>query len=178
MRVPPAWRQPSRHLRRRPRPAVWTLTVPAIGVSAKVITLGGARTGDLAVPPLADVFDTGWYKFTAAPGTAGNSVIAGHVDTYRGPAVFYDLYLLRPGDPVYVGLGAHDRQRYIVRWVKEVSKANFPMAEVFGQTTAHRLWLITCGGSFDYATRHYLDNIIVAAGQPAPKSAARQRRQP
>ena len=152
--------------------------MPAIGVSARVISLGGSPTGGLAVPSLADVFDTGWYKFTALPGTAGNSVIAGHVDTYRGPAVFYNLYLLRPGEPIYVGIGAHNRQQYTVRWVKEVPKADFPMAEVFGRTTAHRLWLITCGGSFDYATRHYLDNIIVAAGQPAPRSAARQRRQP
>jgi hypothetical protein len=25
------------------------------------------------------------------------------------------------------------------------------------------LWLITCGGSFDFSTRHYLNNTVVLA---------------
>jgi hypothetical protein len=30
------------------------------------------------------------------------------------------------------------------------------------------LWLITCGGAFDYETRHYLDNIVVSATWDPP----------
>jgi hypothetical protein len=31
------------------------------------------------------------------------------------------------------------------------------------------LWLITCGGAFDYETGHYLDNIVVSATWDPPK---------
>jgi LPXTG-site transpeptidase (sortase) family protein len=106
----------------------------------------------------------GWYDFTAIPGTAGNSVIVGHVDTVSGPGVFYNLYLLRPGDAIFVTLGTPARrERYTVTWVREVPKSKFPGQAVFGLTQKRQLRLITCGGNFDYQTRHYLDNIIVGA---------------
>ena len=79
-----------------------------------------------------------------------------------GPAVFYNLYQLRPGDPVYVDTGG-TRQRFDVTWISELPKSRFPVNRVFGATREHMLWLITCGGAFDYKTRHYLDNIVVSA---------------
>jgi hypothetical protein len=84
------------------------------------------------------------------------------VDTFIGPAVFYNLYQLRPGDRVYVDAGGA-RQRFDVNWVRELPKPSFPVNQVFGSTGKHRLWLITCGGAFDYKTGHYLDNIVVSA---------------
>jgi len=99
------------------------------------------------------------------PGQPGNAVLVGHVDTYLGPAVFYDLYLLRPGEPIYVTLGRHHYARYFVRSVRELPKTSFPTTDIFGDTHARRLWVITCGGDFDYATHHYLDNIIVSASR-------------
>jgi len=142
----------------------WRLAVPAIGVSAPVVSLGGHRSGPLEVPSLGSAWDVGWYRFSAAPGHQGNAVLVGHVDTYLGPAVFYDLYQLRRGDRIYLTAnGGHRSVRYVVRWVREVSKRRFPTGLVFGHTRAPRLWLITCGGAFDYATRSYEDNIIVSA---------------
>jgi LPXTG-site transpeptidase (sortase) family protein len=141
------------------------------------MTLGGPRgtagVGGLAlpVPPLARAArDAGWYNFTAVPGAAGNAVIVGHVDTYVGPAVFYNLYRLRPGDPVYVDAGG-TRRRFDVTSVREMPKPSFPVNQVFGRTKRHMLWLITCGGAFDDETRHYLDNIVVSAtlAQPPKK---------
>jgi LPXTG-site transpeptidase (sortase) family protein len=154
--------------------------IPAIGVAARVLTLSGSGVKDsagvalLPVPPLTDATDAGWYKFTSDPGNLGNAVIVGHVDTYVGPGVFYNLYLLRPGNAIYVGTGP-TKQRFRVTSVREVHKAGFPVNQVFGATNMHRLWLITCGGPFDYKTRHYLDNIIVSATwQPAQKSSAKK----
>ena len=121
----------------------------------------------LSVPSLAQARQAAWYSFSAIPGHPGNSVLVGHVDTYTGPAVFYNLYRLEPGDPIYVSTGA-GRLRFAVRRVAEVPKPLFPVNQVFGETAARRLWIITCGGPFDYATRHYVDNIIVSASyQPA-----------
>jgi hypothetical protein len=76
--------------------------------------------------------------------------------------VFYNLYQLRPGDSVYVDANGV-RQRFDVASVRELSKPNFPVNQVFGGTTRHMLWLITCGGAFDYKTGHYLSNIFVSA---------------
>jgi len=160
-----------RSLRQRP----WVVEIPAIGVAADLMTLGDTDGAMLSVPPLAQAAtEAGWYQFTSVPGSAGNSVIVGHVDTYVGPAVFYNLYQLRPGDDVYVDSGT-SKERFAVRWVREVAKVRFPVQRVFGSTGKHQLWLITCGGAFDYQTGHYLDNIIVlAVWQPTVKHRAKR----
>ena len=41
-----------------------------------------------------------------SPGQNGPSVIAGHVDSFTGPAVFFNLKSLNPGDRVTVGLSS------------------------------------------------------------------------
>jgi LPXTG-site transpeptidase (sortase) family protein len=182
IRNPRAVRQPSAHRAARRPPArrpgkaarPWTVAIPSIGVDTNVMALGGPYGGagldglSLPVPPLAKAAsEAGWYKFTAVPGAAGNAVIVGHVDTYVGPAVFYNLYQLRPGDSVYVDANGA-RRRFEVTSVRELPKPNFPVNQVFGGTTRHMLWLITCGGAFDYKTGHYLSNIVVSAAWVPP----------
>jgi LPXTG-site transpeptidase (sortase) family protein len=157
----------------------WTIKIPSIAMAARLVTLGLRLTTAsqdgllLPVPSLAEAAsEAGWYQFTVVPGAAGNAVIAGHVDTYAGPGVFYNLYRLRPGDAVYVTAGGA-RQRFDVTSVRELPKSSFPVNQVFGATGKHRLWLITCGGDFDNETGHYLDNIVVsAAWDPARKANA------
>ena len=158
----------------RARAPAWQVVIPSIGVAAELATLGDPDGPVLPVPPLAEAAtEAGWYRFTSVPGSVGNSVIVGHVDTYVGPAVFYDLYRLRPGDPIYITTGS-GTERFGVRWIRELPKAQFPVNQVFGSTGQHQLWLITCGGAFDYQTGHYLDNIIVsAAWQPPAKRVLR-----
>jgi sortase (surface protein transpeptidase) len=143
------------------RPLDWRLSIPTIGVSAPVIRLGGPPTGAIAVPSFSEVWDVGWYRYGVVPGEQGNALLLGHVDTYMGPAVFYDLYELRPGDIVYVTLGHDGTRRFEVHWVKEVLKTHFPASRVFGGAEGRHLWLVTCGGQFDYVTRSYLSNIVV-----------------
>jgi sortase (surface protein transpeptidase) len=153
------------------------LTIPEIGVSASVIRLGGPRTGALAVPSFAQVWDVGWYRYGAVPGNRGNALLLGHVDTYQGPAVFYDLYELRPGDIVEVTLGRGDTRQFTVRWVKEILKTQFPASRVLGGAAGRHLWLVTCGGQFDYVTRSYLSNILVytTLAQRPPRLHHRRR---
>jgi hypothetical protein len=158
-----------------PRPLDWTLSIPAIGVAAPVIRLGGPPTGAISVPSFSQVWDVGWYRYGVVPGAQGNALLLGHVDTYIGPAVFYDLYALRPGDPVYVTLGPGDTRQFRVHWVKEVLKNQFPARRVLGGAAGRHLWLVTCGGQFDYATRHYLSNIIVYTTLVQPRHGPRPR---
>ena len=154
-----SWFFPHRH-------KTWQILIPRIGVGASVVALNLPRdTNLLPVPPLSEAWQVGWYRFSARPGRRGSAVFVGHVDTYRGPAVFYNLYQLRRGDHIYIDTSAHNEVRYTVHWVRELSKSHFPARQIFGHTRARRLWLITCGGAFDYATRSYVDNIIVSAGK-------------
>jgi len=158
-------RGPRRIAASRPVRHLWTVRIPSIGLNATVIVLGSPASVNLPVPPLSAASQVGWYNFSSVPGQPGNAVLAGHVDTYLGPAVFYNLYLLRPGKPIYIRLGTHGYTRYSVTSIRELPKADFPADQIFGTTNARRLWLITCGGSFDYGTHRYLDNIVVSASQ-------------
>ncbi|HMD95564.1 MAG TPA: sortase, partial [Trebonia sp.] len=79
--------------------------IPSIGVHSSLLHLGVNANGSLEVPSLATSADeAAWYKYSATPGQIGASVIEGHVDSYHGPAVFFRLGALRPGDPIDVRL--------------------------------------------------------------------------
>ena len=77
------------------------LTIPRIGVRAdNIVDLGLADDGTIEVPQ--DSSAPGWFTPGPSPGQLGPAVIAGHVDSTTGPAVFYRLGELRPGDRVQV----------------------------------------------------------------------------
>jgi LPXTG-site transpeptidase (sortase) family protein len=136
------------------------IAVPSVGIDAPIVNLARNPDGTMQVPSDFDV--AGWYDLGPAPGEPGPAVIVGHVDSYRGPAVFWHLSELRAGDLVEV-TSAHGTETFEVVRVHSVAKDAFPTTEVFGPTQARELWLITCGGSFDYSTGHYLDNTVVLA---------------
>ena len=106
---------------------------------------------------------TGWYTGRPAPGELGPSIIVGHVDSKKGPAVFYELRNLEVGDLIEV-----DRSDGLIAWFKVreveiVDKLAFPTDKVYGTTAGPELRLITCGGSFDSDARSYRGNVIVFA---------------
>jgi sortase (surface protein transpeptidase) len=137
------------------------LTIPAIGVKASIINLGLNRNGTLQVPGTTTV--AGWYTGSPRPGATGAAVIAGHVDSYTGPGIFYWLRKLRPGERIYVRRADGTLAVFTVTKVQLVAKDDFPTAAVYGPVPDAELRLITCGGTFDYATRHYLSNVVVYA---------------
>lgn len=140
--------------------------IPAIGVDAEVVHLGTTAEGALDVP--SDPGVTGWWADGVRPGRHGPAVIAGHVDWTDGPAVFFRLGELRPGDVVEVeGRDGH-RLTFTVVEILEVPKEEFPTATVYGPTERPTLRLITCGGPFDRAGGHYLHNVVVTAEWSPP----------
>ena len=138
-----------------------SLTVPAIGVKTSIIHLGLEANGSLQVPSTTAV--AGWYTESPRPGAVGSAVIAGHVDSYKGPGVFYWLRNLKPGDKVYVKRADGSVAVFNVNSVQSYPKAAFPTSIVYGGTPDAELRLITCGGTFDSSTGHYLSNIIAYA---------------
>jgi LPXTG-site transpeptidase (sortase) family protein len=120
----------------------------------------------------------GWYTGSPRPGETGAAVIAGHIDSYAGPGVFYRLKDLKPGDLLYVRRGHGTLAVFKVTAVRMFPKARFPTAAVYGPVPDAQLRLITCGGTFDPTTGHYLSNVIVFASlQPALHPQGIPRRQ-
>jgi sortase (surface protein transpeptidase) len=148
-------------------PAV--VRVPAIGLDAPVGRLGLNPDGTLQVP--TDWGQVGWYQGGTAPGAVGPAVLVGHYDSTSGPAVFYRLGALLPGDRVEVASAAGATVAFTVDRVENVAKSTFPTDRVYGPVGRAELRLITCSGAFDHGRHHYLDNLIVYAhavdGSPA-----------
>ena len=139
------------------------LAIPAIGVRTPLERLGRTPQGTLQVP--TSTTEAGWYTGSPRPGEIGSSIVAGHIDSTGGPAVFFRLRLLRPGDLVYVRRS--DRTLVVFRVYSErtYAKSGFPTERVYGPTPDAELHLITCGGVFDQATGSYLSNVVVYASQ-------------
>lgn len=145
------------------------LDIPRIGVHTSLIRLGLNPDGTVEVPPLESDAPAGWYGNSAIPGEIGAAVILGHVDSARdGPAVFYRLGKLRPGDAISVGRADGTVARFTVAEVAQYPKSRFPTRLAYGPTAYPALRLITCGGSFDRIHRSYRDNIIVSASPQTP----------
>ena len=138
-----------------------SLTIPAIGVRTKLVHLGLNSNGTLQVPASTAV--AGWYTGSPRPGATGAAVIAGHVDSRTALGVFYWLRTLRPGDRVYVKRADGTLAVFTVTSVRTYAKDQFPTAAVYGPVPDAELRLITCGGTFDWSTGHYLSNVVVFA---------------
>jgi Sortase domain len=139
---------------------VW-LTVPAIGVRTRLVDLGLNRNHTLQVPTSTTV--AGWFTGSPRPGAIGPAVIAGHVDSRTGPAIFFWLRTLRPGERIYVGRADGTMAVFTVTSVRMYSKDEFPTAAVYGPVPDAELRLITCGGIFDGSLGSYLSNVVVFA---------------
>jgi Sortase domain len=171
----------------RPRPPVTTnpgtvsevqgagamLVIPALKVRAPVVATG-AVNGSMTIP--GDIHTVGWYDGTDVsggtttsahmpwPGQPGVSLLAGHVDwAGEGPGALYYIGQLVPGDPIEV-IGSNQKTTHwrVSQAPIVVSKSDLP-SDLFDESGPPQLALVTCGGPFDAATGHYLDNVIVWA---------------
>ena len=143
------------------------LSIPAIHVDASVMAVGQTAQG-LMDAPVSQAVNSPywthvfWYSPGAAPGQAGNAVIAGHVDRVGGdPAVFWYLKDLAVGDDIYVTTIQGQRLHFVVEravaYPATVS-SNAVLNAVFGPSSVHHLNLITCSGVW---TGHGYDQRLV-----------------
>ena len=137
------------------------LRIAAIGVNAAVQPLGLLADGTLQPPSGWQA--AGWYDGGVTPGDVGPAVIAGHVDSNFGPAVFYRLRRLRPGDLTVVQRRDGRLLTFVVDSLAAYPKVAFPTAAVYGPTPLPTLRLVTCTGDFDWHAHTYLDNLVVTA---------------
>ena len=119
--------------------------------------------GTLEVPPDGPGAPAGWYTGSPAPGQLGPAVLLGHVNaTDGGPGVFADLRSLKAGDLIEVAREDGSTGTFAVERGEQYGKDAFPTLEVYGNTDAAELRLITCDG-YDPATGKFDDNYVVYA---------------
>ena len=104
---------------------------------------------------------TAWFQHGVRPGMTGNAVIAGHLDSRSGPAVFFDLDELRPGDEIEITTGAGELLTFRVDRLESFVAESAPRYEIFGPSTQPRLNLITCNGTFDSTAGAYNERLVV-----------------
>lgn len=137
------------------------IEIPSIGVRSELSQLGLDETGAMEAP---SNFDTaGWFSLGPEPGQPGPAVIAGHVDSRDGPAVFHRLHELAAGDEVIVHRADGTEIRFTVTGARSHPKTAFPTEAVYGPVPGSELRLITCGGEFDTSRRQYRENLVVYA---------------
>jgi hypothetical protein len=135
------------------------LSIPSLGISVPLTQLGLTASGAVQIPTNFAI--PGWYDEGYAPGQIGSAAILGHVDSTKGPGVFYRIVGMKVGQRVKVTLTDHQQLTFAVIGVRQYAKNEFPNRLVYGPKAYSALNLVTCGGVFDPTSHHYLSNIVV-----------------
>ncbi len=146
---PPATPPPVRAIGGPPplRESHYRMVIKKVDVDAAVVTYGLDANQVPQVP--LNKYDVAWYDFSAAPGTGGNAVFAGHV-TWSGQAVFYHLDALAPGDQIALKGDDGAELLYTVSEVYLVDPSDRSALSVMSATSTDMMTIITCGGTFFY----------------------------
>jgi sortase A len=150
-----------------PLPAARQSFVPAPLVIEKLhvlapIEVKGVDTHDQMVAPDRPT-DAAWYNFTARPGSGSNAVFSRHRDFAKvGPAIFWHLDQLAPGDVIDVVSPQHTQISYRVTRSWSYAVNAIPMAQVLAPDRADEVTLITCFGKYTPATG-YSERLVVRA---------------
>jgi len=138
------------------------LIIPRIELDTTFVPpLGLNEDQTVSVPDSYE--EVGWYVHGASPGEIGPSVILGHVDSYEGPAIFFELGKLQVGDEVFVERGDGTTATFVVTGSERVSQNNFPTLKVYGPINHAGLRLVTCTGIYNHGSLRYSHNLIVYA---------------
>ncbi|WP_067130142.1 class F sortase [Microtetraspora malaysiensis] len=147
------------------------LIIPKIGVSAPIKSVGTDKSGAIETPPINNHNLVGWYRGGPTAGEPGPAVMLGHKDTTTRSAVFTRLHELRHGDTIEVVRMDGTVAIFTVGGVEQANKQTFPTDRVYGSQDNAELRLITCGGSYNRNTGHYVDNVIVYATMTSTRYA-------
>jgi len=136
------------------------LEIPSIGLkSSNFVDLEVGKDGTLEVPGSAE--EVGFYTGGPTPGQLGPAVLGAHVDSEKGPGIFYSLGAVKPGAKIHIAREDGSRVTFVVRKVAVYPKDDFPTEAVYGgDVVGAEIRLVTCGGTFD-RIKHYLDNVVV-----------------
>ncbi|MDG5471724.1 class F sortase [Jeotgalibacillus sp. ET6] len=135
------------------------VSIPSLEIEADIIQVGIEEDGAMEVPE--NVNEVGWFEPGTKPGGVGNSVLAGHVDSYEGPAIFFELRNLTEGDEIIVTGEEGEPLTFVVTSMESYPADGAPLQEIFGPSDSRNLNLITCTGPFDRESGQYPDRLVV-----------------
>jgi LPXTG-site transpeptidase (sortase) family protein len=132
--------------------------IPALKIDTNVESVG-LRAGAMDVP--SNIWDLGWLNTGAKPGEVGNAVLAGHKDSTRGTAVFWDLHNLAVGDKIYVSDKDGNELTFQVKAKESYFTKDAPLERIFGTTMGKQLNLIGCDGTFIPSIHTYDKRMVI-----------------
>lgn len=135
------------------------LWIPSVGLKAQVEPVGLLENGQLEVPVSSEV--VGVFVDGVLPGQQGNALMAGHVDNYKGPAIFYPLKKVKPGDPVVLSDKEGKYLVFSVIAVESYPTTDAPLDKIFGDTDIEQLNLITCTGAYNRKKGEHEKRLVV-----------------
>ncbi|MEV0967090.1 class F sortase [Microtetraspora glauca] len=148
------------------------LIVPRLGINAPIKSVGTDKSGAIETPPISNHNLVGWYRGGPTAGEPGPAVMLGHKDTTTRSAVFTRLHEIQYGDTIEVVRMDGTVAVFTVGGVEQANKQTFPTDRVYGSRENAELRLITCGGSYNRNTGHYVDNVIVYATMTSTRLAS------
>jgi hypothetical protein len=143
-----------------PRVQPTGLVIDDLNLIGDVREVGLRPDGALEVPGADEI---GWYRYGAAPGYEGATVLAAHVSWNGDLGPFLKLGDLEPGARVEVQLDDGSERIYEVIERTMYDKDALPRERIWRNTGPETLVLITCGGDFNPEISRYQQNIVVYA---------------
>ncbi len=135
------------------------ISIPAISVDAPIISTGLNEQKQMVVPD--NGYEVAWFEPGRSPGAQGNAVLAGHVDDYTGPAVFFDLKELQPGDEIEITGLSGEILVFEVEKIESYPADDAPIREIFGPSNDKRLNVLTCTGLYNHETQDHEERLAV-----------------
>jgi hypothetical protein len=135
------------------------VAIQSVSTDAAVVPVAVAADGSLVLPESSVV---GWWIGGAQPGDSrGTAFLAGHVDAADGSkGALYGLTSVRRGDIIRITTATANPSYRIVA-LQNYPRQHLPR-HLFDRRGAHRLVLVTCGGTYD-PRRGYSSNVVAYA---------------
>ncbi|MDN7242145.1 class F sortase [Planococcus sp. N028] len=137
------------------------IEIPSIGVKASVEQTGILENGEMGVPE--DVNEVGWFEPGYKTGEKGHAVLAGHVDSLTGPAIFYNLEKVKAGEKVTIKDADGREMVFEVKEISSYETDEAPIEEIFGKSEQRMINLITCTGDFNRKIGSHEERLVVSA---------------
>ena len=135
--------------------------IPSIGVAASIQATGILENGEMGVPD--EVEEVGWFEPGYKAGAKGHAVLAGHVDSLTGPAVFYDLKKVAIGETVKLKDADGREMVFEVKEIASYETNRAPVGKIFGPSPKRMINLITCTGDYNRKIGSHEKRLVVSA---------------
>ncbi len=136
-----------------------TIEIPSLNINTNIEQVGRLENGQMGVPKGLDT--VGWFSDGVKPGSPGNAVMAGHVDSKSGPAVFYKLEDLEDGDEVIVKDQDGKTLTFEVTDKEKYNRKTAPVDKIFDYSYGSKLNLITCTGNFNRDEGTHEERLVI-----------------